>query len=104
MQRFFPRSLRKQTTMFKRDDTLKLGDVAKDSITGFTGVIVCISEWLNGCRRLSLQPQQLDDGKMLEAHTFDAEQIVRVEAGVDTPPEPHGGPSIAPVRQADPSR
>lgn len=31
--------------------TIQLGDKVKDTITGFTGVAVCISKWLNGCVR-----------------------------------------------------
>ena len=43
---------------------IELGDTAKDSITGFSGVVIATTFWLHGCERLTLQPQKLDkDGK-----------------------------------------
>lgn len=58
----------------------KLGDLAKDSVTGFKGVVVACCEWLHGCARLTLQPQELDkDGKPRETQTFDSLQLVVVK-------------------------
>lgn len=87
---------------FQRDDSLKLGDKAKDQISGFTGTIVAITEWLNGCRRITISPEQLHDGKIIDSHTFDAEQVAKVEDRPAPASTPTGGPSIAPVRSADP--
>lgn len=89
-------------TKFERDDTLKLGDKARDQISGFTGTVVAITEWLNGCRRITIQPSALHEGKPVEVSTFDAEQIAKVEEGPALSPTRSGGPSIAPVRAADP--
>ena len=88
---------------YTRDENITLGCVARDKITGFEGVVVAITEWLNGCQRITIQPQKLDNGKRVENDTFDAEQVELV-----TPIEPQpektksGGPSIAPKRAADP--
>ena len=30
----------------------QLGDMVKESVTGLTGVVVCISTSLNGCRQV----------------------------------------------------
>ena len=87
---------------FQRDDTLKLGDKARDTISGFTGMVVAITEWLNGCRRITIQPSALHEGRPVDNSTFDAEQIEKVEEGPALPQEPHGGPSIAPQRSKDP--
>lgn len=87
---------------FERDDTLKLGDKAKDEISGFQGTIVAITEWLNGCRRITIQPEQLFEGKPVEHHTFDAEQVSKVEERPPLSPSRTGGPSIAPERPVDP--
>ena len=60
----------------KTREDLPLGRLAKDTISGFTGVIESRTEWLNGCFRVGLAPNRLDkDGKMLGSHVFDAEQI-----------------------------
>jgi len=87
---------------FERDDRLKLGDRAKDQISGFTGVIVAMTEWLNGCRRITIQPESLHEGKPVASSTFDAEQVARVEPGPELGPSRTGGPSIAPERNCDP--
>ena len=34
-----------------------LGDEVKDTITGFKGIVVARTEWLNGCARVTVQPQ-----------------------------------------------
>lgn len=88
----------------KRPEGLKLGDKARDKISGFTGVVVAMTEWLNGCLRITIQPQELKDGKPIENHTFDAEQIEIVEPIPPIVAKPHGGPSISPTRASDPSR
>lgn len=55
---------------------IKLGDVAKDKITGFEGAVVAISYWLNSCERITLQPPSLDkDGVPLKDSTFDSPQL-----------------------------
>lgn len=87
---------------FVRDDSLKLGDKAKDSISGFSGTITAITEWLNGCRRITISPGHLHEGKVIDSHTFDAEQVEKVEEGPKLSPSRTGGPSIPPQRPADP--
>lgn len=85
-----------------------LGCKAQDKITGFTGIVVCMSYWLNGCVRVTIQPEELRDGKPVEAHTFDIEQLrcllpkAEPESG-GTGPAP-GGPSIPPARRPEPTR
>jgi hypothetical protein len=95
---------KEKQSMFVRDDSLKCGDRAKDQISGFTGVIVAITEWLNGCRRITIQPSELFEGKPVDSSTFDAEQIELVERMTIPDKKPTGGPSIAPQRHANPTR
>lgn len=60
--------------------TVGLGDLVKDDVTGFTGVAVAITQWLNGCRRINLQPRELDEkGGVKHSETFDENQITVVE-------------------------
>jgi hypothetical protein len=84
--------------------TIKLGDVAKDSITGFQGVVVCLSQWLHGCRRITLQPKELKDGKPIEPGCFDEPQLVLVESCTVERATDTGGPRPGPVRATEPSR
>lgn len=84
---------------------VELGDRAKDQITGFTGIVVAITEWLNGCIRVTIQPAELHEGKPVESWTFDIEQIAKCD-GVGFRPEttPSGGPKSAPSRNPTPTR
>ena len=55
---------------------IKLGDKVKDSVTGFKGIAIAITEYLNGCERVTLQPVGVDkDGKTYDCETFDLPQV-----------------------------
>jgi len=78
---------------------VQLGDVAKDSITGFHGVVICISEWLHGCRRITLKPTGVGkDGKTFEPETFDEPQLSIVKRGKHAPTNVTGGPRPEPTK------
>ena len=78
---------------------IQLGDEAKDTITGYKGVVVCVGQWLHGCKRLTIQPQGLKDGKPHEALTFDLPQLVLVKSNGHIPNVSKGGPRPEPVRR-----
>lgn len=61
---------------------IRHGDKAKDVITGFTGIVVAKTDWLHGCERITLQPQELRDGKTIDDQTFDAGRIKIEKKGV----------------------
>lgn len=75
---------------------MKLGDRAKDRISGLTGIIVGTTEWLYGCKRIGLQPEKLGkDGKTQDTAWFDEGQIVVTKQRVITVepiPAATGGP------------
>ena len=77
---------------------IELGDVARDTITGFTGVVVADTKWLHGCRRLSLQSQELKDGRPVEGATFDEPQLELVQPRVAAGTSDRGGPRPEPQR------
>lgn len=86
-----------------RDSRIVLGCKAKDKITGLTGIVYAITDWLNGCRRISIQPQELKDGKPVEGSVFDVEQVEFVEeAASNLIEKPTGGPPMQASRPADP--
>lgn len=89
-----------------------LGCIARDKLTGFTGVVVAETKWLNGCLRWLIQSQTLKDGKTVD-ESFDAQQVEYVKDGPVMPPpaakEPDapapsrpGGPFPSPTRPKDP--
>lgn len=83
---------------------MKNGDLVKDTITGFQGVVIGEHLYLNGCKRLQVQPKELKDGKPLDPQTFDVEQLEMVEEGVHKLLAPTGGPEDEPARARVPSR
>lgn len=56
--------------------TIELGDKVEDTITGFKGIVICVSQWLHGCRRVVVQPDNTGkDGKVPDTATFDEPQL-----------------------------
>ncbi len=90
-----------------------LGDLVKDRITGFTGVAVARTTWINGCVRWTVQPAKLSkDGTVKATECFDGEQVQvlrksavpsygRVVVAGTLPP---GGPRPSPSRPSSPKR
>lgn len=107
-------------------EPIKLGDLARDIITGFEGIVVARTQWLSSCDRVTLQPREMKDGKRVNNCTFDLHEVELVESGVVAPlddeakaadkvkkplPDPPaakvrrtGGPTPDPVRAQDPGR
>lgn len=83
-----------------------LGDKVKDSVTGFSGIVVAKSDFLNGCTRYGVQSEQLKDGIPTEAQWFDEPQLKVVKSCVvSTGPRDTGGPlPFTPKRTSDPRR
>ena len=81
---------------------IKLGDLVKDSITGFEGVVICVAEWLHGCRRMTVQPKALKDGRPIESASFDEPQLVLLNQAPPKRKADTGGPRPEPSRQASP--
>lgn len=78
---------------------IPLGALVKDVVTGLTGVAVCRSEWLNGCIRVVMQPQELKEGKPADVYVVDQEQLKIVkERAVAITAQPTGGPMPDAVR------
>lgn len=94
---------------------IKLGDECRDEVTGFKGIAVARTEWLNGCARVVIQPPVGKDGKCPEAMTFDEPQLIVTKAQKIKGPEmvekakketgKTGGPDRYPTTQkSTPSR
>lgn len=84
---------------------VKLGDKVRDAVTGFEGIAVAKTEWLNGCMRVTVQPPIDKDGKVPDSYTFDEPQLLRVEAEVvPTGSRETGGPAPNPAQHRGPTR
>jgi len=59
-----------------KPNTVHLGDFARDRLTGFEGVVIGVTQWLNACRHIGIKPEGLDkDGKPRETQWFDEPQV-----------------------------
>ena len=61
--------------MSKSRKLVELGDEVQDKVTGFKGIAVVQSIYLQGCDRFSVQPPLDKEGKMPESHGFDDAQL-----------------------------
>ena len=64
------------------ENKVELGDLAKDVITGFTGVVKYHTKYMHNCDAFGLQPQELKDGVVIKLDTFDAPGVVVVKKAV----------------------
>jgi|TARA_R100001530_G_scaffold136375_1_gene116867 hypothetical protein len=71
------------------DKEIGLGDRVQDRISGMKGIVLAISDWLYGCKRLSVQPEKLIGGKS-ESQTFDEPQLKLIKKRVVS--TPHNSP------------
>ena len=81
------------------DFKFELEDEVKDKVTGFEGVVVVRTQWLNGCNTYGVQSKKLHEGKPVERQHFDEPQLERIKTGIIPPPEEPvkkpGGPALA---------
>lgn len=84
---------------------IHMRDKVKDTVTGFEGVVIGRTEWLNGCIRYAIQAPVTADGKLPEAEWIDDQQLEVTEPY--NKPEatpPRGGPMPKPKFHPNPSR
>lgn len=62
----------------------ELGLIAKEKITGFTGILTSRCEYLTGCNRYCIQPAMLKDGKPIDSIYFDEDQIEIIDVGISS--------------------
>lgn len=79
---------------------IKLGQMVRDTVTGFEGICITRTDYISGCTRIGLQPKVDKEGKIPEAQHFDEPMCVVVQQAILTKPSRNGGPgkSIPPHR------
>jgi hypothetical protein len=85
---------------------IQLGDRVKDIVTGFTGIAIGRTEWLNGCARITVQPEKLTkENKIADTGCFDEPQLVLIKAKqVPLGSRDTGGPIPPQQRRQDVTR
>ena len=89
--------------------TIELGSKVRDRVTGFTGIAVAATQWITGCRRITVQPEGTDkDGKVRETVCFDEPMLEVIQTPAKTKIQAHpqtatspGGPRPAPARRPE---
>ena len=72
----------------------KLGQVVRDRITGYTGLVYCRTQWLNNCNTYNVKSRELKDGKPMDSVSFDEPTLELVEEKqVLEPQQKTGGPT-----------
>jgi len=62
---------------------IKLGLRVKDQVTGFAGIVIAKTEYLNGCVSLCIKPEKLNKEKeSVEAEWVDYQQVDIVDEGL----------------------
>ena len=79
---------------------IELGDKAKDTMTGFKGIVIAITDWLHGCKRITIQPTELHEGKPIDALSFDEPQVIVTKKMNKPKSEPRFGPKSEPTRNS----
>ena len=74
------------------------GEEVRDVVSGFTGIVDCVSIWLNGCRRYSVQPKmKKGDTVRPDSIWIDEESLEKISDGVKKTVKltKTGGPSFS---------
>ena len=74
----------------------KWGDRARDTVTGFEGIVTAKTEWMNGCVRYALQSSTLKDGVPVDAFWVDEQTIEVVKEEKIAASDRRGGPQRDP--------
>lgn len=86
-------------SQYTADRKFALGTKVRDTITSVEGVIVAVTDWMYGCRRYTIQPTALHDGKPLEMLSFDEPQLEALPNQIPVAAaRPTGGDRAVPSR------
>ncbi len=77
---------------------IKLGDTVKCLITGFEGIAVNKTEYINGCIQVDVAPKVDKDNKLSESLSIDIQSLKRIKKGPKHIKEEVGGPNNKSVK------
>lgn len=60
---------------------MKLGDLVKDSVTGFEGIIMAYAYYMHNADRAGVRCRELRDGKPMDLLFFDVNQLELIKEG-----------------------
>ena len=74
MLKIFARSARNDDPWFG----IELGSRVRDTITGFTGIVIARSDFLSGCNQVCVQPSCEKENELNKPEWLDIERIEKV--------------------------
>ncbi len=83
---------------------LPLGSKAKDTVTGFKGLLIGRTVWVSGDVNYTIEPTELHQGQPIKAHSFDANRIEIIERKAPPVSPQHSATSGGPQRDLSPRR
>lgn len=80
----------------------KNGDIVRDTVSGYEGMVVATVLWLNGCYRYVIQAQKLqENGEPVKDVSIDEHQLACVETKQHVGKHSTGGPRPPVARGQD---
>ena len=76
----------------KEGEFVKLGQVVRDRVSGYTGIVNGITDFLYGCRRIQVRGTGLKDGLPIKAEYFDEPELEVIANNLGELARPTGGP------------
>ena len=58
---------------------IKLGDCVRDTVSGFTGIVIAKSEYMSGITKYCVESIELDNGKMAPEYWLDEWRILSTD-------------------------
>ena len=85
---------------------IKLGQEVQDRITGYKGIAIASTKYLQGCNRILVQPKLKEDGTIPDPYSFDEPDLEVIGDGILPKPErkKNGGPRPFATRASSPER
>lgn len=77
---------------------IELGQEVEDRVTGFKGIAVSMTAYLQGCNRVGVAPPTVKDGDLRDVESFDEPDLIVIGDGIlpSSATEPPGGPRFTP--------
>ena len=72
---------------------IELGDKVLDTVSGYTGIAVSKTEYINGCTQYGVQGKVTKDKGEIITYNIDAAQLEKVNDGVKIKKSKTGGPT-----------
>lgn len=92
--------------MSNKANKVECGDLVRDNVTGFEGIATGVHLWITGCTSVTVQPREMQEGKVLDGKAFDSPRLTIlqkaacvIESTAPDSPARTGGPKEHPSNE-----